>query len=165
MVFFLILDPTDMIIAGKLLIVVVWCGAAFSKIGKHFESVIPPMVSNTPWTPRAMKLSNYRAYPNDLKPSRLAWFMAHVMGTILEFVIPVILLLSTNWTVTIVSIVIIVAFHIFITSTFPLAVPWSGTSSSASSRWRSSPGTPMRTVSGSSTSASRGCCRCSWSPS
>ena len=48
MVFFLILDPTDMIIAGKLLIVVVWCGAAFSKIGKHFESVIPPMVSNTP---------------------------------------------------------------------------------------------------------------------
>ncbi len=123
MVFFLILDPTDMIIAGKLLIVVVWCGAAFSKIGKHFESVIPPMVSNTPWTPRAMKLSNYRSYPNDLKPSRLAWFMAHVMGTILEFVIPVILLLSTNWTVTIVSIVIIVAFHIFITSTFPLAVP------------------------------------------
>ena len=79
--------------------------------------------------------------------------MAHVMGTIPGVRDPGDPAVSTNWTVTIVSIVIIVAFHIFITSTFPLAVPWSGTSS-ASSRWRSSPGTPMRTVSGSSTSAS-----------
>ncbi len=37
-----------MIIALKMLIVVVWVGAGFSKFGKHFSNVIPPMVSNTP---------------------------------------------------------------------------------------------------------------------
>ena len=37
-----------MIVAAKLLIVSVWLGAGFSKFGRHFPNVVPPMVSNTP---------------------------------------------------------------------------------------------------------------------
>ena len=45
--FFAVLPFVNMIIALKMLIVVVWVGAGFSKFGKHFSNVIPPMVSNT----------------------------------------------------------------------------------------------------------------------
>ena len=48
MVFFGVLPLVDMIIAAKLLIVVVWIGAGFSKFGRHFTNVVPPMVSNSP---------------------------------------------------------------------------------------------------------------------
>jgi hypothetical protein len=49
LVFFAFFPFVDMIVAAKLLIVIVWMGAAFSKFGRHFHNVIPPMVSNTPW--------------------------------------------------------------------------------------------------------------------
>ena len=51
LIFFAFYPFVDMIVAAKLLIVIVWCGAAFSKFGRHFANVIPPMVSNTPWLP------------------------------------------------------------------------------------------------------------------
>lgn len=123
MIIFLLLQPHDMVIASKLLIVVVWCGAAFSKLGKHFENVVPPMVSNTPWAPKKMRLAHYRNFPDDLRPSKVAWFMAHVMGTLAEMGVPLVLLFSTNWTITLLAVASMVLFHLFITSTFPLAVP------------------------------------------
>ena len=47
LVFFAALPFVNMIVALKMLIVVVWVGAGFSKFGKHFSNVIPPMVSNS----------------------------------------------------------------------------------------------------------------------
>jgi hypothetical protein len=41
-VFFTLYGAVDMIVALKLLIVVVWVGAGFSKFGKHFGMVVPP---------------------------------------------------------------------------------------------------------------------------
>jgi hypothetical protein len=123
MIFFALLTPHDIVIAGKLLIVIVWCGASFSKLGLHFENVVPPMVSNAPLTPRRLRLAHYRDFPNDLRPSRLAWFMAHVMGTIAEMGVPLVLLFTTSWTITLLGVASMVLFHAFITSTFPLAVP------------------------------------------
>ena len=71
----------DMIIALKLLIVVVWVGAGLSKFGKHFSNVVPPMVSNSPSMPfKWIKRAHYRDFPRDLRPSRVADFMAHVAG-------------------------------------------------------------------------------------
>jgi hypothetical protein len=114
----------DMIIAFKLVILVAWMGAGFSKIGEHFINVIPPMVSNAPFNPfRRLKREHYREYPADLRPSRLAWFMAHVAGTTVEIAIPLVLLFSTNPTITVIAAIAMVAFHLFIISTFPLAVP------------------------------------------
>jgi len=123
-VFFALYGAVDMIVALKLLIVVVWVGAGFSKFGKHFGMVVPPMVSNTPWVPfKAMKRANYRKFPDDLRPSHAGNLLAHVGGTVVEIVAPLTLLFSTNKTVTIVAAVLMICFHLFITSTFPLAVP------------------------------------------
>src|SRR5271165_1477809 len=124
LVFFTVLPFVDMIIARKLLIVAVWMGAGFSKLGKHFANVVPPMVSNSPAVPfRWIKRLHYRDFPRDLRPSRLAHMMAHGGGTAVEIVIPLVLLLSPWRPVTLVAVAVMVAFHLFIISTFPLAVP------------------------------------------
>lgn len=124
MIFFAVLPFGDMIIALKMLIVVVWVGAGFSKFGKHFSNVIPPMVSNSPAIPfRWVKRLHYRDFPRDLKPSSTAHFMAHVNGTFVEIAAPLVLLLSTNEWLTVAAVILMVCFHLFIVSTFPLAVP------------------------------------------
>lgn len=122
-VFFAALGYVDMIIALKLLIVTVWIGAGFSKLGVHFAKVVPPMVSNTPWAPKALKRRNYRHFPDDLRPSHVAGSLAHIGGTTVEIALPLILLFSTNPTVTLLAVIGMVIFHLFILSTFPLAVP------------------------------------------
>jgi len=114
---------TNMIVALKMVIVVVWIGAGFSKFGKHFANVIPPMVSNTPFAFKWIRRAHYREFPRDLKPSGLANFMAHVNGTTVEIAAPLILFFSTNKWVTIAAVLLMVGFHLFIISTFPLAVP------------------------------------------
>ncbi|WP_418059636.1 DUF3556 domain-containing protein [Pimelobacter simplex] len=118
-----ILTFTDFIVAAKLIIVIVWVGAAISKMNPHFENVVPPMVSNAPFTPRWVKRAHYRSLPGDLKPSKVAWFMAHVLGTTAELVVPLVLLFSTSWPLTLLAVGAMVLFHLFITQTFPLAVP------------------------------------------
>lgn len=124
LIFFAAYPGLDMIIALKLLIVAVWVGAGFSKFGKHFSSVVPPMVSNTPWIPlRAIKRLHYKDFPNDLRPSHRATLLAHVGGTFVEIVTPLVLLFTTNPTVALIATAVMVCFHLFITSTFPLAVP------------------------------------------
>jgi uncharacterized membrane protein YkgB len=122
--FFTVLPFVDMIIALKLLIVVVWVGAGVSKFGMHFGNVIPPMVSNGPAIPfKWLKRAHYRDFPRDMRPSRVADMMAHVAGTTVEIIAPLVLLFSTNKWLTVAAAVMMVAFHLFIISTFPLAVP------------------------------------------
>jgi len=121
--FFAVLPFTDMIIALKMLIVLVWVGAGFSKFGKHFANVIPPMVSNTIFAPKWVRRAHYREFPRNLLPSRLADFMAHVNGTTVEIAAPLVLFFSTNKWLTLAAALLMVGFHLFIISTFPLAVP------------------------------------------
>ena len=124
LIFFAFYPFVDMIVAAKLLIVIVWCGAAFSKLGRHFANVIPPMVSNTPWLfAKRIKRLHYRHFPEDLRPSERAVGLAHVGGTLVELVTPLVLLFSHNHTVTVVAVVLMLCFHAFIISTLPLAVP------------------------------------------
>ena len=122
--FFTVLPFVDMIIALKLLIGVVWIGAGVSKFGPHFSNVIPPMVSNSPaMLSKWVKRLHYRNFPHDIRPSHVAGFMAHGPGTVVEVVAPLTLLLSPWPWLTIIAATIMVAFHLFIISTFPLAVP------------------------------------------
>jgi hypothetical protein len=124
LVFFAFFGFEDMIVAAKLLIVTVWVGAAFSKFGRHFACVIPPMVSNTPWLRvKAVKRLHYRDFPDDLRPSERAVALAHVGGTLVEFVTPLVLLFSHDHTVAVAGVIAMLVFHAFIISTFPLAVP------------------------------------------
>lgn len=118
-----VLSFTDFIVAAKVIIVIVWVSASVSKINHHFARVVPPMVSNAPFVPTFLKKAHYRSVPNDLQPSGLANFMAHVLGTIAECVVPLVLLFSPWPWLTLVAVVCMVLFHLFITQTFPLAVP------------------------------------------
>jgi hypothetical protein len=114
----------DMIVLLKLLIVSVWVGAGVSKIGVHFANVVPPMVSNGPLVPTtALRRLHYRDFPNDIRPSGMAKLLAHVGGTVVEILTPLVLLFTVNETVAVLAVALMVVFHLFITSTFPLAVP------------------------------------------
>ena len=124
LIMFAVFPFVNMIIALKLLIVVVWVGAGVSKFGKHFSNVVPPMVSNSPSMPfKAVKRAHYRKFPHDLRPSRVADVMAHVAGTTVEIIAPLALLLSPWPWLTIPAAALMIVFHLFIISTFPLAVP------------------------------------------
>ncbi|CAL9632494.1 DUF3556 domain-containing protein [Streptomyces sp. enrichment culture] len=124
LVFFTFLPFVDMIIALKLLIVAVWVGAGVSKFGLHFSNVVPPMVSNSPCVPaKWFKRAHYRDFPRDIRPSKVAGSLAHIGGTTVEIVTPLVLLFSTDPYVTLAAVALMVLFHLFITSTFPLAVP------------------------------------------
>jgi len=124
LVFFAFFPFVDMVVAAKLLIVMIWFGAGVSKLNRHFECVIPPMVSNTPWLPfKGIKRKHYRNFPDDLRPSKEAKFMAHGPGAFGELVPPLILLFSQNETLSTVTAVFMIGYHCFIISTFPLAVP------------------------------------------
>lgn len=115
---------TNIIIALKLLIGVVWVGAGVSKLNVHFTMVIPPMVSNAPANPfPGVRRAMYKNWPEDLRPSGLAKFMAHGPGAVVEIVAPLVLLFSSNWYVTLAAGLLMVGYHLFIISTFPLAVP------------------------------------------
>ena len=98
--------------------------AGVSKFGRHFTNVVSPMVSNSPFVPgKWLRRAHCRDFPRDIRPSALAGFMAHVGGTTVEIVTPLVLLFSTNHWLTLAGVLLMVAFHLFITSTFPLAVP------------------------------------------
>ena len=125
MIFMAFFPFVDMIVAAKLLIVIVWFGAGFSKCNRHFTQVIPPMVANVPWLPlkwvKRMHVNDAENY--DLRPSRFTHTLAHGPGMFGELVPPLVLLFSHNHIVTVCAAVFMIGYHLFIISTFPLAVP------------------------------------------
>jgi hypothetical protein len=124
LIFFAALNFVDMIVALKLLICVVWIGAGVSKFGQHFANVVAPMVSNSPSVvSRRFRRAQYRNFPADIRPSKAASALAHLGGTLVEIATPLVLLFSTDRTVTAAAVIVMVIFHVFIISTFPLAVP------------------------------------------
>ena len=113
----------NLIVASQIVLFCIWWGAASSKLNRHFPYVVSVMISNTPWNrSRKAKAKLYRDHPEDLRPSRHAAFAAH-SGTIMEFSLPLLLLLSSGGTIGTLAVIGMVIFHVHITSTFPLAVP------------------------------------------
>jgi len=114
----------DMIVVVKIAMFAVWWGAFLSKIGHHFTPTVQTMLTNAPLnTSKKFRRSLYRDAPNDLLPSRVATFFAHVLGTTVEFILPLVILFSTNWTLTVLATIGFVVFHLFIYSMFALAMP------------------------------------------
>lgn len=113
----------DWISGSKILWVAVWLWAATSKLNQHFPSVVTVMQSNSPLTRYgSVRKLLFRSYPDDLRPSRLAHAMAH-LGTVVEYTFPVVLVLGDGGTSTTVALVVMLAFHTFITSAIPMGVP------------------------------------------
>lgn len=120
----------DLVIAFKVYIVCMWVWAGYSKLNRHFSYVIPPMMSNTPfYVPRPVKKALYKDFDNDdMRPSKLAHFIAHVPGTIVEMIVPLTMLFVVGsafggQTTVAVAVFLMVGFCLFIISTFPVAVP------------------------------------------
>jgi hypothetical protein len=113
----------DIVVGAKLVFMVIWLGAATSKLNKHFPFVISTMLANNPFIPSGfLKRSMFRRYPDDLRPSALAGFIAH-FSTAVEGLVPLALLLSHGgWPTTIAAFVMIV-FHLNILLAFPMGVP------------------------------------------
>jgi hypothetical protein len=113
----------NLIVAAQLVFVCIWWGAASSKLNRHFPFVVTVMISNTPWNrSRKAKARLYRDHPNDLLPSRVGQLSAH-LGTVLEFTLPLLLLVSSGGTIGTIAVAGMIVFHLHILSTFPLAVP------------------------------------------
>jgi Transmembrane protein of unknown function (DUF3556) len=114
---------TNLIIAAQLVFFCIWWGAASSKLNRHFPFVVTVMISNTPWNrSRAMKRRLYTRHPEDLRPSKLGAAVAH-LGTVMEFTLPLVLILTSGGIVQTLAVAGMVMFHAHILSTFPLAVP------------------------------------------
>ena len=114
---------SNLIVASQIVFVGIWLGAASSKLNRHFPFVVAVMISNTPWNmSRKAKAKLWRNHPEDMRPSRVAEFAAH-SGTVIEFALPITLLLTNGGPVGTAAMIGMIIFHIHITSTFPLAVP------------------------------------------
>jgi hypothetical protein len=114
---------TNMVVAAQIVFFCIWWGAAASKLNRHFPFVVTVMISNTPWNrSRKAKRQLYANHPEDLLPSRIGAMSAH-LGTVIEFTLPLVLLLTQGGLLGTIALVGMVIFHVHIFSTFPLAVP------------------------------------------
>ncbi|MBX2800205.1 MAG: DUF3556 domain-containing protein [Myxococcales bacterium] len=113
----------DWVAGSKFVWMAIWWWAATSKLNRHFPAVMGVMTSNAPFT-RGTPLRRwvYRDFPHDLRPSRTAAAMAH-FGTLVEYGVPLALLLSGGGPVTSVALFVMVGFHLFILFNVPMGVP------------------------------------------
>jgi len=113
----------DRLVAAKLALLVVWWGAAVSKLNRHFPFVLATMLANSPfWRVGGLKRRLWRDVPDDLRPGPLAAAIAHG-ATLVELVAPAVLLVVTDGPVQVVAAAALVAFHLGILSSFPMGVP------------------------------------------
>jgi len=113
----------DMIIAAKLVCLVIWLGAATSKLNKHFPFVISTMMSNNPvFRPKFIKRMFFEHFPDDLRPGRLSRWLAH-FSTAIEGLVPLVLFFSHGGWPTAIAAFIMLCFHFGILSSIPMGVP------------------------------------------
>lgn len=114
----------DMVVIVKISMFAIWWGAFLSKLGRHFTPTVQGMLTNAPLNrSTTIRRSLYRDAPDDMLPSKVAWIFAHILGTLVEFTLPLVILFSTNWIITVLAAVGFMIFHVFIYSMFALAMP------------------------------------------
>ncbi len=117
------LFPADLWSGAKALQLLLWLGAATSKLTPHFTSVMAIMQSNSPvFRSRKAREKLWRNYPTDLRPSRLAATMAH-SATMLEFAFPVVLAFAPSGPLRTIALITMVLFHLGILTSIPMGVP------------------------------------------
>ncbi|WP_330254291.1 DUF3556 domain-containing protein [Nocardia sp. NBC_00565] len=117
------LFAADVIVAAKLVFVVIWMGAATSKLNKHFPFVVSTMMSNSPvFRRKSLKRKFFENFPDDLRPGRLSRVFAHG-GTAVEMCIPLVLFFSHGGWSTAVAAFVMVCFHLAILTAIPMGVP------------------------------------------
>jgi hypothetical protein len=117
------LSSTDTIVGAKLVMLMIWWGAATSKLNHHFPNVIACMLSNSAVVrSKRLKRLLHKSFPDDLRPSRVSMTIAHV-STGVEYVVPLLLITSDGGTVTHVAAFVMIAFHLNILISMPQGAP------------------------------------------
>ncbi len=113
----------DTIVAAKLVMLMIWWGAATSKLNHHFPNVIACMLSNSAVV-RSSRLKRllHKDFPTDLRPSRVSTTIAHV-STGVEYLVPLVLITSHGGTLTHVAGFVMIAFHLNILISMPQGAP------------------------------------------
>ncbi len=110
-------------IAGSMIVwCFIWFWAATSKLNHHFPSVIMVMMNQGPFFPAWLKKRLFVSFPDDLRPSKMATWMAH-MGTVVEMSIPFALLSSESAIFTAAVLLVMTGFHGFIALNNPSGMP------------------------------------------
>ncbi|CAN5474098.1 DUF3556 domain-containing protein [soil metagenome] len=113
----------DLIIGAKLVFLLIWWGAATSKLNQHFPHVVAVMMSNSPvLRSKRLKRRFHRDFPEDLRPSKVSEHLAHG-GTVVELTVPLVLLLSNGGLLTTAAAVVMICFHLQILTSLPMGVP------------------------------------------
>jgi hypothetical protein len=113
----------DPVVAAKVVFIVIWIGAATSKLNRHFAFVISTMLANNPFIPSgALKRSLFKHYPDDLRPGALSGVIAH-FSTAVEGLVPLALFFSPGGWPTAIAAIVMVVFHLNILLAFPMGVP------------------------------------------
>jgi hypothetical protein len=113
----------DMVVGSKVVFMVIWIGAAISKLNKHFPFVISTMMSNNPlMRPRWLKRRFFENFPDDLRPGWPSRWLAHV-STAIEMLVPLVLFLCHGGWPTTVAAAVMVCFHLGILGSIPMGVP------------------------------------------
>ncbi|MFA4081169.1 DUF3556 domain-containing protein [Mycobacteroides salmoniphilum] len=118
-----LLSGADMVVAAKLIFVVIWMGAATSKLNHHFPFVISTMMSNNPLIrAKRLKRAFFEKFPDDLRPGWLSRSVAH-LSTAIEMLVPIALFFSHGGWVTTIAAIVMVCFHLGILTAIPMGVP------------------------------------------
>ena len=113
----------DFFVGSQLILLLVWLGAASSKLTRHFPFVVSVMMANNPvLRSKALSRRFFVNYPTDIRPSKLAGFVAH-SSTVVEFAVPVVLFFSHGGTVALIAAAIMLVFHLNIIFSMPMGVP------------------------------------------
>ena len=113
----------DMIIAAKLVFLIIWMGAATSKLNKHFPFVISTMMSNNPlFRPGVIKRSSSRSSPTTCGPD-VCRGSSPTSSTFIEMCVPIALFVAHGGWRTAVAAAIMVIFHLGILTAIPMGVP------------------------------------------
>ncbi len=113
----------DAIVGAKLIMLVIWLGAATSKLNRHFPFVVQAMMSNSPVVRfKSVKRRFHADFPDDLRPSGLSRALAHG-GTVVESCVPLVLFFSHGGVVTTVAAIVMICFHLNILVSIPMGVP------------------------------------------
>ena len=113
----------DLILGAKLVCLVIWLGAATSKLNKHFPFVISTMMSNNPmFRPKFIKRKFFEHFPDDLRPGWRSRWLAH-FSTAIEGLVPLVLFFSHGGWAGAIAAFVMLCFHFGILSSIPMGVP------------------------------------------
>src|SRR5690349_7523824 len=118
-----LVSTTDAILAAKLVCLIIWLGAATSKLTRHFPFVISTMMSNNPvLRPKWLKRKFFKDFQEDLRPGWPSHLLAHT-STAIEGLVPLVLFFAHGTTAGIIAAFVMLLFHFGILSSIPMGVP------------------------------------------